>query len=52
MEGTNVSPTSGARASSHACLSKPVSIKDVSGNLEEVATFPKESLLCIVGRLL
>ena len=52
MEGTNVLPTSRARASSHACLSEPVSVKDVSGDLEGVATFAKESLLCSVGRLL
>ena len=52
VEGTNISPTSRARASSHACLSEPVSIKDPSGNLQGVVTFAKESLLCSIGRLL
>ena len=52
VEGINMSPTSRARASSHACLIEPVSVKDASGNIEGVATFTKESLLCGVGWLL
>ena len=52
MEGITVLPTSGAIASSHACLSEPVSIKEASGDLEGVMTFLKELLLCNVGRLL
>ena len=51
-EGTVVVPASGAKARLHACLSKPVSIKDAFGDLEGVMTFLKELLLCNVGRLL
>lgn len=51
-EETVVVPASGAKTRLHPCLSEPVSVKDVSGDLKGVTSFLKESLLCNGGRLL
>ena len=50
--GPVVVPTGGAKVRLHACLSEPVSIKDVSGNIKGIMSFSKELLLCDNRRLL